>query len=171
MNENEPKVNIEEVQSEQPNEQNAENEIIAKLKNDLLIALADAENLRKRHSKEKEDLQKFAVSSALSELSIPFENLFSALKMEIPADLKENNFVNSMVQGVSLVQKEFEKVFNKLGLKRICPENEKFNPNFHQAVSQIEMQGFESGFIIQVVSAGFELNGRILKPAMVIVAK
>jgi molecular chaperone GrpE len=76
-----------------------------------------------------------------------------------------------MFEGVLMVQKEFEKVFGKLGLKRIYPECGKFDPNFHQAVSQVEVEGFEAGAVVQVVGAGFELNGRVLKPAMVVVAK
>jgi molecular chaperone GrpE len=174
MNEkNEPKINLEEVvkEAKQDVEENKQDEALSKLKNDLLLALAEAENLRKRHAKEKEDLSKFAVSSALSELATPFEHLFSALKLEVSEDLRENPFVKSMFEGVLMVQKEFEKVFNKLGLKRIYPEGGSFDPNFHQAVSQIEVQGFDAGAIVQVVSAGFELNGRVLKPAMVVVAK
>lgn len=147
------------------------NEELNKLKNELLIALAENENLRKRHAKEREDLTKFAISSALSELSAPFENLFTALKLELPEDLKQNDFVKSVLEGVLMVQKDFEKVFAKLGLKRIYPEGEKFDPNMHQAVAQVEVQGFETGMVVQVVSAGFDLNGRVIKPAMVVVAK
>lgn len=144
---------------------------VEKLKHELLSALAENQNLRKRFAKEKEDITKFAISSALSELSSPFENLFTALKIELSEDLKENNFVKSIIEGVLMVQKDFEKVFNKLGLVRIYPEGEKFDPNLHQAVAQIESQEVNSGFVVNVVSAGFQLNGRVLKPAMVVVAK
>jgi molecular chaperone GrpE (heat shock protein) len=84
---NEPKVNFEGVVNENADE-TKQDEVVAKLKNDLLTALAETENLRKRHAKEKEDLSKFAVSSALSELAVPFEYIFSALKLEVPDDLK-----------------------------------------------------------------------------------
>jgi molecular chaperone GrpE len=164
----EEKINLEEENLKEENPQETE---ITNLKNELMIALADTENLRKRHAKEREELVKFAMSSALSKLAVPFENLFSALKLEIPEDLKENSFIKSMVEGVVLVQKDFEKVFNELGVKRIYPEGEKFNPVLHQAISQIEIEGFASGDVVQVVSAGVELNGRVIKPAMVAVAK
>lgn len=144
---------------------------VIKLKGDLLSALAENENVRKRHAKEREELAKFATSSALKELAVPFENLFSALKIEIPEELKENPFATSLLAGVTMVKQEFEKTFAKLGLNRINPEGEKFDPNLHQAVAQVEIEGVESGVVASVVSAGFELNGRVLKPAMVVVAK
>ena len=168
--EEEEKESLKETPKVKPEEDKTEEEIL-KLKNELLIALAETENLRKRHAKEREDLTKFAMSSALSELSSPFENLFTALKFELPEDLKENKFVKSVLEGVLMVQKDFEKIFAKLGLKRIFPEGEKFDPNMHQAVAQVEVKDFESGMVVQVVSAGFNLNGRVLKPAMVVVAK
>lgn len=188
----ESKINLEEIEAEKSksifaegeqteNKQNEKlqdskpernyDEEINKLKNDLLLVLAETENLRKRHLKEKEDIAKFASSSALSELSVPFEHLFSALRVQIPDDLKENAFVKSLFEGTQMVQKEFEKVFNKLGLKRIYPEGEKFDPSFHQAVSQVEDDTKDAGMVANVVAAGFELNGRVIRPAMVVVVK
>jgi molecular chaperone GrpE len=155
-----------EVQDKKNYEEEAEN-----LKKDLLLALAEVENLRKRHIKEREDLQKFILSSALKELTTPFEHLFSSLSVSIPEDLQENAFVKSLFEGTTMVQREFEKVFTKLGLKRIYPLGEKFDPNFHQAVAQVEEEGKVAGIVLSVVSAGFELNGRILHPAMVVVSK
>lgn len=169
--ENTSKININEMGNNAESSENEQSEEVLKLKNELLIALADIENLRKRHLKEKEDLSKFILSSALTDLAGPFENLFSALKVQIPEDLSENTFVKSVLEGVTMVQKEFEKVFNKLGLKRLFPEGEKFNPNFHQAVAQVEENTKEEGTVATVVSAGFELNGRVIRPAMVVVVK
>jgi molecular chaperone GrpE len=146
-------------------------EEIQKLKDELLRSLAENQNLRKRYEKEKEDIKKFALSSALSSLCVPFENLFTALKIDLPEDLKENEFVKSVLEGLLMVQKSFEGEFEKLGLVRIFPEGQKFDPNLHQAVAQVEMEGKQSGIVINVVSAGFQLNGRVLKPAMVVVAK
>jgi molecular chaperone GrpE len=154
-----------------PKEEASTEEELNKLKSDLLFALAETENLRKRHAKEKDELGKFAVSSALAELTVPFEHLFAALKVNVPETVKDEPFVKSLLEGTLMVQKEFEKVFTKLGLKRIYPEGEKFNPNFHQAVSQVEDMEKDEGTVIAVVSAGFELNGRILRPAMVVVSK
>jgi molecular chaperone GrpE len=142
-----------------------------KLINELKTALAEAENLRKRHMKEKEDLIKFASQSALTKLSVPFEYLFSALQTKVPEDLKDNSFIKSLFDGVSIVQKEFEKVFLGLGLKRIYPNDEKFNPAFHEAILHEEAEGKEAGTVVKVVSAGYELGGRVIKPAMVVVAK
>lgn len=144
---------------------------IERLTNDLKFALAETENLRKRHAKEREELLKFATSSALSELVVPFEHLFSALKIEIPEPLQEDGFVNSLTEGMIMIRKEFEKVFGKLGLKRIFPEGEKFDHKFHQAIAQVEDDTKEAGDIMSVVSAGFELHGRVIKPAMVVVVK
>ena len=146
-------------------------EEIHKLKNDLLLALAENENLRKRHIKEREDIIKFSQSSTLTELTAPFENLFASLNFKMPEEMKENSFVKSLTEGVVMVKNEFEKVFTKLGLKRIYPMGEKFNPNLHQAVAQTEDAEKETGTIINVIAAGFELNGRLIRPAMVVISK
>ena len=171
QNETQKAQNAQSKQNSQEKEKNQIDEDLLKIKNDLLIALAENQNLRKRHSKEREELTKFATSSALSQLASPFENLFTALKIELPEDLKDNSFIKSMLDGILMVQKDFETVFAKLGLTRIYPQGEKFNPNLHQAVAQVEKEDVEPGFVVQVVSAGFDLNGRVLKPAMVVVAK
>lgn len=175
MNENQqPKINLggmgDEGNIESAN-QNPFEEELAKLKTDLLTALAEIQNLSKRHERDKSDLQKFALSSALSQLSVPFEHLFSALKIEIPEDLKDNPFIVSLIKGTEMVKVEFEKVFANLGLKRIYPLGEVFDHNFHQAISQVADEGKEDGIIANVISAGFELNGRLIKPALVVVVK
>lgn len=174
MNDNEPKINLENITEEEVTLKKQDSEFeeeIKKLKNDLLMALAEIQNLSKRHEKEKGDLQKFALSSALSALSVPFEHLFSALKIEAPKDLEGHPFIISLIKGTEMVKTEFEKVFNTLGLKRIYPEGEEFNYNLHQAVSQIQDETKKDGIVASVISAGFELNGRLIKPALVVVVK
>lgn len=172
MNNEEPKVNLGNIgeETEMPQDNQFEEEI-KKLKSDLLTALAEIQNLSKRHEREKGELQKFALSSALSSLSVPFEHLFSALKIEVPEELKENPFIISLIKGTEMVKQEFEKVFGALGLKRIYPEGEIFNHNLHQAISNIQDESKQEGTIANVVSAGFELNGRLIKPALVVVVK
>lgn len=131
--------------------------------------LAEIDNLHKRHAKKIEEVSIFAASKLLTDLSVPFDHLFSALSVAIPVDLKENDFVKTITIGTEMVKTEFEKVFNKFGLIRIYPLGQKFDHNFHQAISQVPDETKEKGDVIQVVQAGYALHGRVLKPAMVIV--
>lgn len=169
----EEKVENERNREENPYSENQENlgEEVNNLKKEVLLALAENKNLRKRHEKEKEEAIKFAASSALSQLTGPFEILYSSLKVEVPEELQENEFVKSMMEGQMLVKKEFEKIFEKVGLIRLYPVGEKFDPLLHQAVSQVPDETKDAGTIINVISAGFMLHGRVIKYANVVVTK
>ena len=83
---------------------------------------------------------------------------------------KNKNDFDSFLKGVELNFNEFKKVFDKNNIKRIYPLNEAFNPDFHEAISQIESDK-DSGTVVEVLQAGYMLNERVIKPAMVIVAK
>ena len=132
---------------------------------------AELDNLQKRTYRQLEEARDYAVTSLLKDLSMPFEQLFIAFLSQIPEDLVQNEFVKSTISGLELIKSEFEKVLGKAGLKRLFPKGEKFDPNFHQAMSQIAIDGLESGTIYDVIQAGFSLKDRCIKPALVVVAK
>lgn len=144
---------------------------VSELKDQLLRGLADSENLRKRLTKEIQDAQKFAVSNLAKEMTSVLENLYRATEHLTP-ELLENEQVNKIAQGVDMTRNEFTSVLEKFGVKRISPQiGEKFDHNFHQAISQQQDANHPNESILAVVQAGYVLNDRLLRPAMVVVSR
>ena len=85
------------------------------------------------------------------------------------SELKEH-LVRALAENENLKKQTFEKAFEKHGLKRIFPQGEKFDHNHHQAISQVKQEGVDAGIVINVVQAGYVLEERVLKPAMVVVS-
>lgn len=143
----------------------------AKLKDQMLRALADAENTRRRAEREKEDTAKYAVTKFARDILNVADNLGRAMAA-VPAEAKENNpAMTTLLEGVEATERELLVAFEKHGVTRIDPLDEKFDPNFHQAMFEIENTGRPPGTVVQVMAAGYVLNGRLLRPAMVGVAK
>lgn len=140
------------------------------LKSELIRSLAEIENLKKRQQKELETVSKFANSNILKDLMEPFEQLFMALAVKPSLELTQEPVFNSLFTGIEMTKSSFEKAFAKHKLKRIFPKGEKFDHNIHQAISQVQNTEFESGIVVEVVQAGYCLEDRVLKPALVIVA-
>jgi molecular chaperone GrpE len=147
-------------------------EEIAQLKDQLLRMAADAENSRKRNAKQIEDAGKFAVNKFAQDLIEVLENLYLATD-NIPAEtLEENDTLTSIFKGIEMTKTTLLNVFEKYGLKRIMPEiGENFDHNYHEAVSHIEHNELPANSVTNVMRAGYSLHGRLLKPAMVVVAK
>lgn len=142
------------------------------LKDQLMRNMAEAENLRKRTSKQIEDASKYAVSNFAKDLIEVLENLYLTNANISVESLEENTMLQSIFKGVEMTKTTLLNVFEKYGIKRVHPNvGDLFDHNLHEAVSQIEQPGFESNTIISVMRAGYTLNDRLLKPAMVIVAK
>lgn len=144
---------------------------VIELKDALVRSLADAENLKKRHVKDLEATAKYSTTALLKDIIDPFEQLFIALGIEIPEDLSQHVVFKSVFDGIDMTRQLFEKALTKHGLIRIYPKDEQFNHDNHQAISQMKQDGAKTGTILQVVQAGYTLNGRIVKPALVIVAE
>jgi molecular chaperone GrpE len=144
---------------------------LAEMKNQMLRALADADNTRKRAEREREDTAKYAISSFARDLVSVFENLARAVQAIPPEAREGNDLMATLAQGVDLTLNEMEAAFDKHGLKRVDPIGQKFDHAFHQAVSQIEMPGHEPGTVMQVIQCGYVLNDRLLRPALVVVSK
>lgn len=143
---------------------------IASLKEKLLRAMADTENMRRRTEKEKEDAHNYAVTKFARDILSVSDNLRRALD-NIPADAKENDAVKTLVTGVEMTESELVSTFSKHKIEVIEAEGKKFDPNFHQAVFEIEDLNVEPGTVLQVMQAGYVISGRLLRPSMVGVAK
>ena len=147
-------------------------EEISQLKEQLLRMAADGENTRKRSAKQIEDASKFAVNSFAKDLIEVLENLYLASDNIPAAALEADPALLSIFKGVEMTKTTLLNVFEKHGIKRITPEiGENFDHNYHQAVSHIEHPELPANAVTNVMRAGYSLHDRLLKPAMVVVAK
>ena len=155
------------------NSNNNDNDLIQKLteeneslKAKVLRSLAEVENTRRICEEEKGKTMKFAITNFAKELINIMENFYLSF-----GNLEKNtDDFESFVKGVELNFNEFKKIFEKNNIKRIYPVGEMFNPDFHEAISQIESEA-ETGTVVDALQAGYSLNDRVIKPALVIVAK
>jgi len=129
---------------------------------------AEMENIKKRAKKEKEDLAKFANESLIKDILPVIDNLDKAI-----SHAKDNDGNNStgLLEGVSLTLEVMKKALEKAGLKEIVAEGKPFDPNFHEAILQQENSEVKPGHIIKELQRGYILNGRLIRPSMVIVAQ
>lgn len=143
----------------------------AELKERLFRALADLENDRKRFEREREDGLKFAITVFARDLLPVADNLSRALESVSEDALKDNEGLKTLHEGVSMTESELSKVFEKNKVVVISPEGEKFDHNEHQAMFEVKDTDAEEGTVVQVMQKGYKLNERLLRPAMVGVAK
>lgn len=134
----------------------------------LLSAMAEMDNLRKRTAREMEAARKYAVEGFAKELLAVADNLDRALAH---AEEGEDASGEGVIEGVKMIKSELFKVFVNNGITRIDPDGEPFDHNFHQAMMQVENGEVDAGTVVQVMQVGYQLNGRLLRPAMVGVSK
>ncbi|OEF49370.1 nucleotide exchange factor GrpE [Enterovibrio norvegicus] len=133
----------------------------------VLRARADVENIRRRTEQEIDKARKFALERFANELLPVIDNMERALEM---AD-KENETLKPMLEGVELTLKTMKDSVAKFGLVELNPEGEAFNPEFHQAMSIQESVEHAPNTVMLVMQKGYALNGRVVRPAMVMVSK
>lgn len=133
----------------------------------VLRAKAEVENMRRRSEQEIDKARKFALGRFAEELLPVIDNLERAIQA---AD-GENEVVKPVLEGIELTHKTFVDTIAKFGLTVINPEGEVFNPEFHQAMSIQESPDHEPNTVMFVMQKGYELNGRVIRPAMVMVSK
>jgi molecular chaperone GrpE len=144
---------------------------VAGLKDQLLRALAETENVRRRAQREREDTAKFAISSFAKDLLAVGDNLRRAVDA-VPANARESDeLLNTLMIGVEATERQLAAAFDRAGIKKMEPLGEPFDPNFHQVMFEIENTGKPGGTIVQVLQDGYTLHGRLLREAMVGVAK
>ncbi len=144
---------------------------VASLKDQLLRAVAETENTRRRAQRDREDASKYAVSSFAKELVTVADNLRRALEA-VPAEGREQDeMLKSLAVGVEATERQLFAAFDRAGIKRIDPTGDMFDPNFHQVMFEIENTGKAAGTVVQVLQPGYTIHGRLLREAMVGVAK
>ena len=136
-------------------------------KESVLRSQAEMENVRRRASQDVEKAHKFALEKFANELLTSVDNLERAMQA---ADT-ENPELKSFLEGIELTYKSLTSTLDKFGVKAVGEEGEVFNPDLHQAMSMQESAEHKSNTIIAVMEKGYELNGRLLRPAMVMVAR
>lgn len=140
----------------------------AALKDQMLRVAAEAENAKRRAEREANDARAYAIQRFARDLLGVADNLSRALQHE-PA--VEDPAVKNFVLGVELTEKELAQAFERNGLKKVDPpKGSKFDPNLHQAMMEQPAADVEPGSVLQVMQAGYELMGRIVRPALVVVA-
>jgi molecular chaperone GrpE len=144
----------------------------AEMKNRLLRALADMENLRKRTEREVADARQYGIASFARDILSVADNFRRALESVGP-ELRnsEEPSVTALIEGVELTERDLQKALEKNNIRKIEPMGEKFDPNLHQAMYEIPDPSVPSGTVVQVVQPGYVIGERILRPAMVAVAK
>ena len=144
---------------------------VAELKDRLLRALADVENTRRRSEREIEETRKYAASNLAKDLlSVP-DNLRRAVD-SVGDDLRTGSeSVRNLVLGIELVEKELLGAFERHGIVKIEPLGQKFDHNYHQAMYEIPTADQPAGTVVEVLQPGYVMRERLLRPAMVAVAK
>ncbi|MCE3255117.1 MAG: molecular chaperone GrpE [Rickettsiaceae bacterium] len=170
--------NPEQTQTEERPNQNQELEAkISKLEeankslNDSFLRLAaELENTRKRNREELEKANKYAVSNFAGDLVLVVENFYLASENLPAEDVEKSPSVKHFADAMIMTKKEMVKVLEKYGIKRIYPLEEKFDHNYHEAISQLPAaEGEEGGVVKQVIQAGYIIGDRLIRPALVVV--
>jgi len=175
-NQNEPE--NAEAQENAADEQNAASPIEAleaenaKLKDRLLRAVAEMENLRKRTERDVKDARSYAMANFARDMLTATDNLSRALlTMSDEAKAEADGAFKSLIEGVEMTEREMHRLLEKNGITKLEPKGEKFDPNFHQAMFEIPNNDVADGTVMEVVQAGYVIGERVLRPAMVGVAK
>ena len=146
------------------------NEEISDLKDQRLRAIAELENFRKRAEKDQSDALKYGVTNFAKEIINIKDNIERA-QSSISDEVKTNDAVKSVVEGLDLIAQATVSTFEKIGIKKVESINQKFDHNLHQAMMEIEKDEMEPGIIVQEILPGYTLHDRLLRPAMVGVSK
>ena len=138
----------------------------------LLRSLAEIENQRRRFEKEIKDAFEFGSYNFAKESLAILDNLQRA-KEAIKNDekLKSNKDLDRFIENINIIEKDLISIFEKNNIKKIDSQNKKFDPNFHQAMSEVEDDKADPGTILQEIQAGYLLGERLLRPALVSVSK
>jgi molecular chaperone GrpE len=143
----------------------------ADLKDRLLRAHAEVENIRKRAEREKEETAKYAVTRFARDVVNVGDNFQRAIDAVPAGAAEQDSALKSFLEGVTMTERELLNVLERHGIKRVQPVGEPFNPHLHQAVMEIQRTDVPAGTVVQVFQAGFTIEDRVLRPAMVAVSK
>ncbi|MHA7775037.1 nucleotide exchange factor GrpE [Roseibium sp. M-1] len=144
----------------------------ADLKDRALRVMAEMENLRRRTEKEVKDARQYAVSGFARDMLTVSDNLRRALEA-LPEDDRKNADagVAALIEGVEMIERDLLNQLEKNGVRKLTPEGQKFDPNFHQAMFEVPNTEVPNNTVVQVMQAGYVIGDRVLRPAMVGVSK
>ncbi|WP_417578986.1 nucleotide exchange factor GrpE [Pelagibacterium sp.] len=142
------------------------------LRDQVLRTAAEMDNLRKRTEREIADTRSYAIAGFARDMLVATDNLSRAL-MVIPAELREtaDGTLKSLIEGIEMTEREMQRLLQKNGVTPIVAEGEKFDPHRHQAMFEVPDPSVPEGTVVQVVQTGYAIGERVLRPAMVGVAK
>ena len=144
-------------------------EEIGKLKDEIVRLHAEMANIRKRNARELDNLRKYSLDKFAKSLIPVADSLDKALEIAQKDDCQVT--AQQMIEGTHMTQKVFLKVLADNGVEVINPEGEKFNPEFHEAMTQVPNPELKPNTVVDVFQKGYILNGRLVRPAMVVVSK
>ncbi|BET01634.1 Hypothetical protein NTJ_14450 [Nesidiocoris tenuis] len=155
---------------------NSQLQELIKQKNELndkyMRALAETENMRKRLTKQIDDAKIYGIQSFCKDLLDVADVLSKATECVPKEEIKDSNpHLKNLFEGLTMTEAQLHKVFTRHGLTPVNPLNEKFNPNLHEALFQQEVEGKEAGTVVVVSKIGYKLHERVVRPALVGVAK
>jgi molecular chaperone GrpE len=164
--------------AEQPDAQPTADEVIAKLvaevadyRDKALRALAETENVRRRLEREREDTARYAIARFAGDLLSVADNLRRALDAVPATAVETDEFLAKLVNGVGATERTLLSVLEKNGVKKIDPMGQKFDPNFHEVLFEMDAPDTPAGTVVQVLEAGYTIGDRLLRPARVAAAK
>lgn len=170
-------IQTEEVQNEEPCEELSSDDEIAQLKSEItalkdenLREHADFENIKKRLEKEKYQAINYAHEQFARDLLPIIDALENAIASASTEEVQSEEVINKYKEGIELTIEQFRKCFDKHGIKPVEAEGE-FDPNVHEAVMKVDNEEVESGHIVQSLQKGYTIKDRVLRPAMVSIAK
>jgi molecular chaperone GrpE len=144
----------------------------ADYKDKLLRALADMENLRKRTEREVADSRLYGISTFARDILNVADNMHRALNaLDVGLRERADAGVKALLDGVELTERELLNALEKHGVKKLEPVGQKFDPNMHQAMYEVPDSGAPVGHVVQVIQAGYMIGERVLRPALVAIAK
>jgi len=136
----------------------------------ILRTLAELDNVRRRSREEIEKASKYAIANFVGDLVMVAENFFMASENSPKQEIEQYPAIKNYATAIEMTEKELLKVFEKNNVKRIYPLNQEFDHNFHEAIANIESDAKE-GLVVQVIQAGYSIGERLIRPALVGVAK
>ena len=145
---------------------------LADMKDRLLRALAEMDNMRKRTEREIVDSRAYAITVFARDILTVADNMHRALDaLDVELREKSDASVKALLDGVELTERELLNVLEKHGVKKLDPLGQKFDPNRHQAMYEVPDASTPPGTVVQVIQAGFTIGERVLRPALVVIAK
>jgi molecular chaperone GrpE len=178
MNSEETEIPESEIPETEVKAEPSADEVIAKLvaevadyRDKALRALAETENVRRRLERERKDTARYAISRFAGDLLSVADNLRRALDAVPAAALEKDEFLAKLVNGVGATERTMLSVLEKNGVKKIDPTGQKFDPNFHEVLFEMDAPDKPAGTVVQVLEAGYTIGDRLLRPARVAASK